>query len=139
MSYENTIHYSIETSTGSAEWNATLPVGGAAIHLGPDCQPFTVSVFHQLRCLNIVREAITAIRDGSSTDVPRPDLVNHCMNYLRQMVLCRTDTSLESLRTINGLGVTVWDITHKCRDWETVYREAERNHIEYAYSQRCIP
>ncbi|KAK7688190.1 hypothetical protein QCA50_008560 [Cerrena zonata] len=133
MAYEDTVHYSIETPVGELEWNATLPTGGAVIHLGPQRRPYTVSLFHQLRCLNIIRISILGIHDDSSPHNARPgrDLVGHCMNYLRQMVLCRTDTRLESLRTMFGRGITVWDITHTCRDWTTVYEAAERNYREY--------
>lgn len=133
MAYEDTVHYSIETPVGELEWNATLPTGGAVIHLGPQRRPYTVSLFHQLRCLNIIRTSILGIHGNSSPQNARPgrDLVGHCMNYLRQMVLCRMDTRLESLRTMFGRGITVWDITHTCRDWTMVYEAAERNYREY--------
>ena len=134
MSYENTIHYAPNTSLGEIEWNYTLPRGGAVVHLGPDCRPFTVSMFHQLRCLNIVRAAIIKSHDGDPLDLQRRKLVDHCMNYLRQMILCRMDTTLEPLRAIHTRGVAVWDITHVCKDWSMVYKEAERNYNEFLSS-----
>jgi len=44
------------------------------------------------------------------------------MNYLRQMVLCRADVTLESGRDPVGPGAVVSDITHVCRDWNVVWR-----------------
>ncbi|KAK7688204.1 hypothetical protein QCA50_008574 [Cerrena zonata] len=133
MSYEDSQHYSIETPLGGAEWNMTLPTGGTIVYLGSQHRPFTVSMFHQLRCLNIIRTAILENHNDSSSHHTKQtqSLVNHCMNYLRQMVLCRTDTTLESVRTTVGRGITVWDITHTCRDWTTVYEAAERNSREH--------
>lgn len=136
MTFEDTYHYSINTTISELEWNSTLPTGGAVVFLGPHRKPFTVSVFHQLRCLNIVRMAILQVHQGVLLG-GRGDggeLVNHCMNYLRQMVLCRTDTTLETVRAITGRGITVWDITHTCKDWETVYEAAEKNALEYRRS-----
>ena len=132
MSYENSRHYSIDDPIGELEWNSTLPTGGAVIYLGPQRTPFTVSLFHQLRCLNIVRAGIVNhhstnnnIHNDSMQDWA---LITHCMNYLRQMILCHMDVTMESVRTTVGRGITVWDITHTCKDWSVVYQAAERNY-----------
>ena len=50
--HEDSVHYALDTPTGKAAWKATLPRGGAVVHLGPDARPFTVSMFHQLHCLD---------------------------------------------------------------------------------------
>lgn len=134
MSYETSRHYSIDSHVGEAEWNATLPTGGAIVYLGPHREPFTISMFHQLRCLNIVRTAILDTRSERPRHRTRhvQGHVNHCMNYLRQMVLCRMDTTLESVRATLGRGITVWDMTHTCKDWTAVYEAAERNHRDHS-------
>ena len=104
MTFEDTHHYSINTTISEFEWNTTLPAEGAVVFLGPHRRPFTVSVFHQLRCLNIVRMAILQVHQGVllGSRGDGGELVNHCMNYLRQMVLCRTDTTLETVRATTG-------------------------------------
>ncbi|KAI0649019.1 hypothetical protein C8Q79DRAFT_1007594 [Trametes meyenii] len=131
LSHEDNAHYALHTVLGMAEWNATLPRGGAILRLGPDFRPFTLSMFHQLRCLNILRGVFVELYGSSHSDTVGPEdqrMAGHCMNYLRQMVLCRADTRLESVRAAGGAQLTVSDITHTCRDWIAVYKAAEENH-----------
>ena len=133
LSHEDSVHYSIDTDLGVAEWNATLPSGGAVIHLGPDGRPFTVSMFHQLRCLDIIRDVIVDFYLDTSPDAKpkKPKLVQHCMNYLRQTVMCRGDLHLETVRAPSGPQVTVSAVTHSCKDWTVVYEAAEKNYREF--------
>ncbi|KAI0919670.1 hypothetical protein AcW1_003136 [Taiwanofungus camphoratus] len=133
ISRENSMHYALDTAMGLAEWNASLPSGGVLLHLGPTLRPFSLSMLHQLRCLDILREILVAFyADESSTaQVEKPHLAKHCMNYLRQMVLCRADTRLESVRAPKGHGTTVWEVTHVCKDWSAVLSAAEQNWKEY--------
>ncbi|KAL7279768.1 hypothetical protein ACG7TL_006175 [Trametes sanguinea] len=134
LSQENTIQYALDTDLGVAEWHATLPSGGAILHLGPHFRPFTLSMFHQLRCLDIIRDTIVDFYMDTSPDakIKRPDLAQHCMNYLRQTVMCRADLRLEHVRASSGTGLTVPDVTHTtCQDWTAVYEAAEQNWEEY--------
>lgn len=136
LSHEDSVHYSIDTPIGVAEWNATLPSGGALLYLGPDLRPFTLGMFHQLRCLNIIREVIVDFYadDSPEAQIKKPVLARHCMNYLKQTVLCRADMRLESVRAPKGHQMTVSDITHTCRDWTPLYKAAERNYEEFISS-----
>lgn len=130
LSHEDSLHYALDTELGIAEWNATLPKGGAVLRLGPDHRPFTLSMFHQLRCLNIIRDTLVTLYHDRSADVGprRVRLAEHCMNYLRQTVICRADLRLENVRASVGAQVTVSDITHTCKDWTAVYRAVEDNY-----------
>ncbi|RDX57167.1 hypothetical protein OH76DRAFT_1394946 [Lentinus brumalis] len=130
LSHEDSVHYSLETEVGVAEWNATLPSGGAVIHLGPDGRPFTVSMFHQMRCLDIIRDVVVSYYLDSSPNARpgKPKLVHHCMNYLRQTVMCRGDLHIETVRAPSGPTVTVSAVTHSCKDWTAVYDAAEENY-----------
>jgi hypothetical protein len=50
----------------------------------------------------------------------------HCLNLLREVVLCTSDTTLDPLNTPHGTdGVGV---VHVCRDWQKVYDFVEDNH-----------
>ena len=133
LSHEDSVHYSLETDLGVSEWNATLPSGGTVIHLGPDGRPFTVSMFHQLRCLDIIRDVVVGFYLDNSPDA-RPgkrDIVQHCMNYLRQTVMCRGDLHIETVRAPSGPTVTVSAVTHSCKDWTAVYDAAEENYQKF--------
>ena len=131
--HEDSVHYALDTPTGKAAWKATLPRGGAVVHLGPDARPFTVSMFHQLRCLDILRELLVDLYwdESPGAQVARPELAAHCMNYLRQTVMCRADMRLEHVRSENDSKVTVSEVTHVCKDWTAVYDAAESNYGEF--------
>jgi len=128
---ENTVHYDLATDLGILEWNnGTLPGPNhdGVVWLtmkGGERKPFTFALFHQLRCLNVIRESLMARRHPPYTDPSR--LAIHCMNYIRQMVLCRGDLSMESARHPLGPNTVVSDVTHVCRDWSVIWDEAERN------------
>lgn len=48
--------------------------------------------------------------------------LQHCMNYIRQMVLCGADLTHESAES-EGVGVT-----HTCRDWNAAYETVNDNY-----------
>ncbi len=127
MSVENSVHYAFNTSLSVLEWEAILPSNGGVLYLGDRDQPqrSTISMFHQLRCLNIIRDGLVSFRGTDKTAPSR--LVTHCMQYLRQMVLCRSHLHLESVRNHVGPRIAVSETTHRCRDWSAVYEAAESN------------
>ncbi|KAM5531781.1 hypothetical protein V8D89_014551 [Ganoderma adspersum] len=133
LAHEDGIHYAIDTELGAAEWHATLPSGGQVLYLGNDFHPFTLLMFHQLWCLDIVRDILVKFHFDTSPNATykHPELAEHCMNYLRQTVMCRADVHLEHVRASGGPQVVVSDITHSCKDWSAVYREAEDNYQTY--------
>lgn len=135
MSVESSVHYAFDTPQGQTEWNTTLPSGGAVIHLGPMRRPFTVGMFHEIRCLGIIREILSDFYadTGPGAQIPGDQLrlATHCMNYLRQMVLCNADLRLETVRAAKGHGLTVPEVTHTCWDWEAVYLAAEENYMAF--------
>lgn len=130
MTVENSVHYAIDTPLGIAEWNSTLPSSGGMLYLGDDLHPFSISMFHQLRCLDIIRNEVVS-QAKREKKVKSSALVHHCMNYIRQMILCRANLRLESVRRPSGQQVTVPYVTHTCNDWTAVYDAAEKNYREY--------
>jgi hypothetical protein len=137
MPQEDTVHYALDTPAGSAEWDTMLPGGGdGVLYLGPQHRPFSISLFHQLRCLNILRLAMVADLQRSNEGLPKTDghseLVRHCAGYLRQMILCRSELRLENVRIPRARSVTNSDVTHTCKNWQSVYSAAERNRREHA-------
>ncbi|KZT64311.1 hypothetical protein DAEQUDRAFT_698915 [Daedalea quercina L-15889] len=118
--------FHLSSADGIAEWRAIVP-NPHTVHLGPHRQPYTVGMFHSLRCLDVVRAEMVAPR----ADEAQTMLARHCLNYLRQAVTCRGDLQLEPflapehVRPIDLYG------TYVCRDWGAVYDAAEANHVEY--------
>ncbi len=97
--FENSAHYQI--SGDEEEWDRLIP-GDGTVRIGPpsrDTQEYTLSIYHQLRCLNLIRKNIIEVEHRQ---LHEPDFnaimssTQHCINYLRKMVLCRSDLDLES-------------------------------------------
>ncbi|KAH8109250.1 hypothetical protein DFH11DRAFT_1628246 [Phellopilus nigrolimitatus] len=118
---EDTNRYALDTPDGEAEWRALVPPssGNGTVHLGPHARPFTVAMFHQLQCLDVVRSSIAS---RGEIDQRAKELTDHCMNYLRQAVLCHARTVLESVRS--DIGPKITDLARSeyvCRDWRVLY------------------
>ncbi|KAH6896131.1 hypothetical protein BKA70DRAFT_1116859 [Coprinopsis sp. MPI-PUGE-AT-0042] len=130
MTFDNPRHFLLDTEDGKAEWASLVPGGNGVIHLGPYKQPFTISMFHQLRCLDIIRDETTRDRSNNENDGPT-ELGRHCLNYIRQMITCRGDFHLESFQYASHKDPIDQKGVHQCRDWEAAYKEVERNQMEY--------
>ena len=89
MTIDTSIRYRPDTPEGSQAWSNMLPTGGHTIRLPArvDNETFTLAMFHQLRCLDIIRNDYVA-----GTKSP---LQKHCLNYIRQSLLCIADPKLE--------------------------------------------
>ncbi|EDR06667.1 uncharacterized protein LACBIDRAFT_299713 [Laccaria bicolor S238N-H82] len=130
ITIENSVHFALDSPLGGLEWNSTLPSGGGFLYLGENLEQFSISTFHQLRCLDIVRQGLVKFRNEGRRRTPNA-LVHHCMNYLRQMILCRSDLRLEHGRHLLR-GIAVSDVTHStCKDWGPVFKAAEDNYRNY--------
>ncbi|KAJ7114041.1 hypothetical protein C8R44DRAFT_881591 [Mycena epipterygia] len=110
------------------EWSKILPASGHLVHVAHESaspEPYTVTLFHQLKCLDIIR---TQYKLPPST--PISSRTGHCMNYLRQTALCRPNLRLESVDDEFGHSDRNFYDT-VCHDWTALYREAERNQAAY--------
>ncbi|KAJ6609698.1 hypothetical protein B0H10DRAFT_712305 [Mycena sp. CBHHK59/15] len=126
MRITSSVRYQFNTGEGDQEYEKLLPSRGHVVHISEDVtgmvKPYTVTLFHQLKCLDIIRTEYNTILPG---DAPR-SMTRHCMNYLRQTILCRPNMRLESVK--NTVGTATRDYEAVCNDWTRVYEEAERNH-----------
>lgn len=124
---EDTVHYQ---ANASAEWASLFPAGsGGFVRLGPQNRLFGVSMFHQLHCLDKMRRAVIE---------PPPSEweswhTQHCLNYVRQMLLCAASTRVEPVKRGSGFGkeslkVDGLGLEHKCRDWGLLRRVVEQNY-----------
>lgn len=106
------------------EWETLLPpnyVTGLLFH-STDKRRHFISVYYQISCLNSLRKLY--MNPGWEDDIEKQDGAHHCLNVLRQAVLCNGDTTLEpshsELRS-NGKEVAAasgMDVLHVCRNWE---------------------
>lgn len=130
MHIEDSVRFSFANSEEAAHvWEAQIP-GNGAIYLGKERQPFSIGMMHELRCLHHLRAEIVlgwSLRERNVT-LPPNRLSRHCLNYLRQMVLCRADVDLEPVSTLPSKSHLR---ESRCNDWTTVYDAIERNQKEY--------
>lgn len=118
MQLEESQHYPTDGPAATAEWDSIFPEhNGGFIVLGPNKRTFGISMFHQMHCLNNIRAAVVHSREG----IKPTKHIAHCFNYIRQMVLCRSDTRLEPIEPERGPKAVNAAMLHTCRDWSKVY------------------
>ncbi|OBZ67364.1 hypothetical protein A0H81_12651 [Grifola frondosa] len=102
------------------EWGTLFPSDGFT-DLGPNNRTFLLSMIHQMHCLDVIRVGYVVNRTGAAQHI------QHCLRYMRQVVLCHADTTLEADNPVfiggrwehagSGLGSV-----HRCKDWTMVRR-----------------
>ncbi|KAK0499158.1 hypothetical protein EDD18DRAFT_1377008 [Armillaria luteobubalina] len=123
---EDSIHYQLNGTAADMEWETLFPGKGLVV-LGPHEDIFSISMFHQLRCLNVIRNAIMERSGiwGYSGSSDASELGHHFVNYLRQMVLCRASMHLDD---VIGWGKPeVFSDVYECKDWDMVYSAVKEN------------
>ncbi|KAM7190179.1 protein of unknown function (DUF3328) domain containing protein [Rhypophila sp. PSN 637] len=117
VTYEYQKHFSVRPDNQTEDpWMSLMPSSSFITYpsLSPD-EAHGVAVFHQLHCLNGIREAYWAAKDGlPHSHVARPSHVRHCIDYLRQALMCHADTNLEPIIPELG-GASGFGSEHKCR------------------------
>jgi hypothetical protein len=129
MWFKDTDRYALNAT---ADWESVLPPGNGWVKLGSEDRPFSISMYHQLHCLNGIRNALSlTINDAAAAQVRSH--TNHCFNYMRQLLLCKADTTLEPAETVQLPDGTVAAfasglmVGHICRDWTEVREFIELN------------
>lgn len=88
---------------------------------------YMISAFHQLHCLSKLQLLVTSLLQPSS--VPRDEKlatgyhVSHCVDYLRQGIMCAADRTLEGPDMVaeqNESPLRGWGVRHICQPWDTL-------------------
>ena len=100
---------------------------------GREHRAFIISFFHQLHCLiGLQRGLMESSRSSGSHSADRH--MQHCLNYLRQTILCTSSDSLERGdfltrdTMVDRIGESL-----VCQDWEQVLVAREVNYAEWAF------
>ncbi|KAI0355426.1 hypothetical protein OH77DRAFT_1520992 [Trametes cingulata] len=131
---ENPSHYSISGLDAREEWAASSPKGYGYVRLGPEYRAFAVSMFHQMHCLRLMRSALAGDH-RPATD----GHFGHCLVYLRQLILCNPDLTLEPPDVMKYDYDAKQDgSTHVCQDWRQVYDAMAANWNEWEDARRKV-
>lgn len=152
-------HYELNSSHDE-NWSSLTPPHSAGFIFHPVTETFyAVSMYHQLHCLNSLRKnvakginpctgylsPINSLSTGPQL-ILTPGLIahaNHCLDYLREAILCHADVTLEPVRNVYvdeeisegnhprghidqvAMG---WNVDHRCSDWTFIREYLEDNY-----------
>ncbi|KAH9945106.1 uncharacterized protein BXZ73DRAFT_73310 [Epithele typhae] len=124
--FEDTVHYLPIGNDSEMAWRSASSAGYGYVRLGPEDRVFVTSMFHELHCLRMLNRAYSPSRG-----VPLGH-IGHCLNYIRQEVLCAPDLALEppdleerdfSVERTNGV--------HACKNWDPIYHLMDSNYHDW--------
>lgn len=129
MVAEETDHYAIAAPEAMEEWATTQVDGGGFLRMGSPRRGFAVTMFHELHCLRLMRYALNG---GGQYDTGTKGHMQHCLNYLRQEILCASDVTLEPADILDrDYEVQRFGSVHVCRNWEALFEDAETSWSEW--------
>ncbi|KAI1337278.1 hypothetical protein F5Y15DRAFT_418043 [Xylariaceae sp. FL0016] len=118
-------------------WEDLLtPNGGFLIQEDPEerqLRKYGIGMFHQLHCLQMIRGSLQVAQvpgavnhahgqHAHSGDASADAHVLHCLDYLRQTILCMADDTLEiPKRRTDGRNVIDGMFVHQCKNPEPLY------------------
>ncbi|KFY79155.1 hypothetical protein V499_01814 [Pseudogymnoascus sp. VKM F-103] len=114
-------------------WNYGLRGGFPVPNTEVATEIYSISMFHQLYCLSILRDAFGRDRDVSENQAAENNL-GHCFDYLRQAIMCTGDTTLETA-LVNADGDVIpgfdgWGDVHECRSYEAIFDFAAAHRVK---------
>ncbi|TDZ73317.1 Oxidase ustYa [Colletotrichum trifolii] len=133
-------------ATVDAKWASLLPeMGGFFTHPAISPNESCFAVFHQIHCLDMVRQALYEARpdvvgqgwrevedddddghrrrDSAEDNNHIHDMyhIGHCFDLIRQALMCTPDLTMELTNETIG-GVTGFGTEHQCVDWPALMR-----------------
>jgi hypothetical protein len=109
-----------EDQKSSFKVDLTQDEGDGLYRAGPD-------VFHSLHCVNKLRMTVDAYlyKDVAKVDESFSNTIHieHCLDFLRQLVQCSSDLTPIPVVHSKGLGFAIPDFeqTHTCRHFDSIH------------------
>ncbi|KAE8369713.1 hypothetical protein BDV27DRAFT_152794 [Aspergillus caelatus] len=115
----------------SSHEDSKLPNGTALSVTNPSVHIVELEMFHQLHCLKWLRDRYWELEGvvESSMDVPqRQAHSDHCIDYLRQVIMCHGDITPISFEWNNGIDAYLahHSTPHMCRNFNSIYEWAAK-------------
>ncbi|KAF2740286.1 hypothetical protein EJ04DRAFT_508268 [Polyplosphaeria fusca] len=77
---------------------------------------YFVKAFHQIHCLKVIRNAFKVYEGGDQYDPSKRDHLHHCINTIREDIMCKPDDSLMS--SADATHVIGDGQVFQCRNWD---------------------
>lgn len=121
---EETVRYNPSHIHGNEEWSHGLPEGMGSWRMPGTDRALFSSMSHQLHCIGLFAKETLAASEGWERDWH----VQHCFNFIREMILCHPNLTLEPGNFLD-MNYTVQraGTEHICRDWTKVWAEVDGN------------
>lgn len=117
MHFGPTTLYALSSEYSDTEWEHLVPSSGHTVTI--EGKIHTVSLFHQMKCLDILRRSYLEPQENGISPLAR-----HCLLYLREMIICQSDMRLERVYSTSGGAYRIYDSV--CNDWMEVHDAADR-------------
>lgn len=109
LDVEESVHYGLGPSA-FADWE-TFPLEEVMFRLGLQYRVFVTANSHIRHCMIRLHRVLYPQMSEESMTLGH---VQHCLNFMRQMILCNADLTLEPP---DALDACRSGYTHVCRDW----------------------
>jgi hypothetical protein len=120
MIFHDSIRYPISQNVSHDMWIAKLLSGDGYFQLGPNYRAFSAAMWHELHCFRII---YLLLDDPTDTSFGGEQHLQHCLNYLRQYILCNADDTLEP----GDYHIEPTPpFSRQCLDWTRMYDFKER-------------
>ncbi|KAJ6603449.1 hypothetical protein DFH09DRAFT_804467, partial [Mycena vulgaris] len=123
LTFQNSNTSAISGTAADAEWASFMPFNNGFLtqSIGNNTIQFSISAFHAMHCLDTMRQTIEEVQSNPSDRSFYH--IHHCLIYLRNMVTCDADPTLEhDIIFDNGTEMMRGDeVTHTCRDYKALF------------------
>ncbi|KLO18219.1 hypothetical protein SCHPADRAFT_125502 [Schizopora paradoxa] len=120
--------YQVYGEAAVDDWSMQVPRNNGAVRLGDNHRALIVATGHELHCLYRMISAM------NYPDIPAsaPEHSLHCLDYLRQSILCNADLTLERFDPLERvISQPKLGTVHVCRDWTVLFKSLEENFEEW--------
>jgi hypothetical protein len=125
MTFGESLLFDLDIPHATELWDSIRPnIHLGYVRLGSDDRVLVVSLYHSLHCLSMFRLGLVG-----ELLLSNHHHFEHCFNYLRQLILCSADATLEPIdfRPVNNSFVSP-SYDRQCRDWSAVFDAVDRNY-----------
>ncbi|KAH9915554.1 uncharacterized protein BXZ73DRAFT_92588 [Epithele typhae] len=136
---EDSQRYPLWAPQATQEWMFTATAGDGNVHFGANRRMLVVAESHMLHCLRSVRTALAQDAPPSAGGHQMGHLA-HCVNFIRQSVLCSADATLEPPDAFarNYTREPAGNGAHVCKDFDAFYGEMKGNYLAWTAYQKGL-